>query len=125
MVVLRCCFNLACLLTAFGMTMLWLYRYYPDEDIVKVDFKPYDKLEGKFPMLSFCLLDPVIEPIIKPKNDTLTARNYTEILIGHGSYEEIKDIDFDNVTFIVIFNVIFIWQIIMSVMKLYFEMDLR
>ena len=99
MVVLRCCFNLACLLTAFGMTMLWLYRYYPDEDIVKVDFKPYDKLEGKFPMLSFCLLDPVIEPIIKPKNDTLTARNYTEILIGHGTYEEIKDIDFDNVTF--------------------------
>ena len=129
MVVLRCCFNLACLLTAFGMTMLWLYRYYPDEDIVKVDFKPYDKVEGKFPMPSFCLLDPVIEPIIKPKNDTLTARNYTEILIGHGSYEEIKDIDFDNVTFNladIVIQIICRYCIsIMSVMKSYFEMDLR
>ena len=65
MVVLRYCFNLACMLAAFGMTMLWLYRYSLDEDIVKVDFKPFDTLEGKFPLLSFCLLDPVIELIHK------------------------------------------------------------
>ena len=86
MVVLRYCFNLACMLAAFGMTILWLYRYSLDEeDIAKEDFKPFDKPEGQCSMLSFCLLDPVIELIHKSNNDTLTGKSYKKILIEHGS----------------------------------------
>ena len=41
---LRVGFNFACFATAFGMTLLWGYKYLKDDDLSKVNVKPFDLL---------------------------------------------------------------------------------
>ena len=97
-VVVRYIFNLACFATAFGMTVLWLYRYSLDEDNVQMDVKQFNFEEGQYPMVSFCLFDPFIEAKLKLYNETLTGEIYKEILYGSTSYNGANDITFDEVT---------------------------
>ena len=99
MIILRYVFNLACFATAFGMTVLWLYRYSLDEDSVQIDLKPFDFQLEKHPMLSFCVINPFNEAKLKAYNETLTGDRYLEILSGSTSYNGVKKIDFDDVTF--------------------------
>ena len=98
MVVLRYFFNLACFATAFGMTVLWLYRYSLDEDSVQFFLKPFDFQVGQYPMLSFFLSDPFIESKLKKYNNTLTGEKYKNILRGSTSFNRMKDMIFDDVT---------------------------
>ena len=96
--VFRYCFTMACITTAFGMTVLWVCRYSLDEDSVKIDLKQFHTLEGQYPMISVCLVNPFIESRIKDYNETLSAEKYREILIGDRYYDQTKKISFDNVT---------------------------
>ena len=96
--VFRYCFTIACITTAFGMTVLWVFRYSLDEDSVKIDLKQFHTLEGQYPMISVCLVNPFIESRIKEYNETLSANKYREILIGDRYYDQTKKISFDNVT---------------------------
>lgn len=99
MVILRCCFNLACFSTAFGMTSFWLYKYLKDEDLVQVDVKPFEMLlKSQYPMLSFCFWNPFIEQRLKFYNTSLTNQRYLDILKGEEFYNGIEKIDFDDVT---------------------------
>ena len=98
MVILRYFFNLACFIITFGMTVLWLYRYSLDEDIAQFDVRPFDFLEGQHPMLSFCLIDPVIESKLREYNEALTGEKYIQILRGDRSFSGIRNISFDEVT---------------------------
>ena len=98
MVILKYFFDLACFATAFGMTVLWLYRYSLDEDSVQIDLKPFDFQPEQYPMLSFCVVNPFNEAKLKTYNESLTGDKYLEILLGSTSYNGVKKIDFDDVT---------------------------
>ena len=97
-ILFRYSFNFGCLCTAFGMSVLWLYRFLLDEDSVKIDLKPFTLFDGQYPMLSFCHEDPFIESKLKEFNNTLSGKQYREFLKGEKYYNEIKDINFDDVT---------------------------
>ena len=101
MFTLRYFFKLACFATAFAMTVLWLHKYSLDEDIVQFDIKSFDLKEEEYPMLSFCLIDEFIfiESKLKNYHETLTAKEYMDILSGMKSYIKEKKINFDDVTF--------------------------
>ena len=98
MAFLRYCFNLACFATALGMTILWVCRYFHDEDSIQLDLKPFDFPQSQRPMLSFCFMYPFIEDKLKEYNDTLTGQKYTEMLIGSRSHHGFENINFDKVT---------------------------
>ena len=90
MLILRYIFNLACFSTAFGMTIYWLFKYCKDEDLCKVDFKPFETLsEGHFPMFSFCFWDQLIESKLR-RNTTLTIQEYLDIFRGDKTYDGIE-----------------------------------
>ena len=83
MITLRNCFNLGCFLTAFGMTTYWLYMFEKDEDLVQMSLRATEEItEDQYPMVSFCLNDPVIDSNLKHYNDELTGMTYQEILEG-------------------------------------------
>ena len=42
--IVQYCFNIACFSAALGMTSFWIYKYFKDEDLSQVDFKPFDEL---------------------------------------------------------------------------------
>ena len=114
--VFKYCYTIACISTAFGMTVLWMCRYSLDEDSVKIDLKQFQFLEGQYPMISVCLVDPFIESKIKEYNDTLSGEKYRQFLIGERFSIQTKKISFEHVTLI--------WQISTSVMKSISEMAL-
>ena len=98
MVILRYFFNLACFATAFAMSVLWLYKYLQDEDIVQFNVKAFDFKEEEYPMLSFCLYNHFIESKLKEYDENLTPEEYKKILSGISSYNGEKNINFDDVT---------------------------
>ena len=98
MYLLRHMFNVACFAIAFAMTLLWLYKYSLDEDIVQLNFKPFDFEEGEYPMLSFCLYDPFIDSKLKEYDETLTREKYLKILKGEIPFDGENTINFDDVS---------------------------
>ena len=91
-------FNLACFSVAFAMTLVWFCTYLRNEDSVRVDLKTFDFAEGRYPMLSFCLVEPFIDFKLKMYNETLTGEMYKDFLLGHSFSKEMNDINFDDVT---------------------------
>ena len=85
MLILRYCFNSACFVIAFGMTVVWLCTFLRNEDSVRVDFKTFDFPKGQYPMLSFCLIDRFILSELKKYNKTLTVAKYKQYLRGKAS----------------------------------------
>ena len=93
-------FRFACFSVAFGMTVYWCNKFWKDEDLCLVDYKSYDSSSDvDYPMLSFCLQDPLIESKIQQYNDTLTSQKYENYLMGLEYYDGIENIDFNDVTF--------------------------
>ena len=96
--VFKYCYTIACISTAFGMTVLWICRYSLDEDSVKIDLKQFQFLEGQYPMISVCLVDPFIESKIKEYNDTLSGEKYRQFLMGERFSIQTRNISFEDVT---------------------------
>ena len=91
----------ACFATTFGMTLLWICRYTYDKDIVQLDIKGFDFLEGIFPILSFCLVNEFAfnESKFEKFNGKFTRENYLDFLRGNGTYEEAKNVSFEDVSY--------------------------
>ena len=91
----------ACFATTFGMTLLWICRYTYDKDIVQLDIKGFDFLEGIYPMLSFCLVNKFAfnESKFEKFNGKFTRVKYLDFLRGNGTYEEAKNASFEDVSY--------------------------
>ena len=100
MIIIRYCFNFACFSTAFGMTIFWFYKFLEDEDLVRVNLKPFETFpQGKYPMLSFCFLDDVFASSERERySPTFIEQQYKLILKREGAYNGTEKIDFKNVT---------------------------
>ena len=99
MVIIRYCFNLACFSAALGMTVYWLYKYAKNEDLVQINLRPFNTFsEGQYPMLSFCLINPFIDPGLRYLNATITKDAYDDIWMGEGPNKILAEKEFDNAT---------------------------
>ena len=97
MIIVKYFFNVACFLTAFGMTAYWVFKYWKDEDLCQVDFKPFEEApNGKYLTFSLCFSNVFVNQ--KLKNYSLTKQSYIEILKGHQSYNGSEKIDFNDLT---------------------------
>ena len=101
MSIARSFLQFACFATTFGMTLLWICRYTYDKDIVQLDIKRFDFLEGRYPMLSFCLVDKFAfnESKFEKFNGKFTREKYLDFLKGNGTYEEAKNVSFEDVSY--------------------------
>ena len=80
---LRYCFNFACFSAAFAMTIFWCYNFWKDDDLSLVHYKKFEgSSEVAHPMISFCLLNPVMESKLKSYNDTFASNDYIDFLLG-------------------------------------------
>ena len=100
MKIIRYIFNFSCFSIAFGMTVFWCIKFFMDEDLCKINFKPFDTSfsNGGYPMFSFCFFDPFIASKLREYEPTLSPVLYSEILSGDRSYNGSKEINFDDVT---------------------------
>ena len=90
-------FNFACYLAALGMTIFWCYKFWLDEDLCLVDYKPFKNSENvEHPMLSLCFLNPIDQAKLKRYNKSFTETKYLNFLKGidyHKGMELIKHED--------------------------------
>ena len=101
MSIARSFLKFACFATTFGMTLLWICRYTYDKDIVQLDVKRFDLLEGRYPMLSFCLVNKFAfdESKFEKFDGNFTRKKYLEFLKGIGTHEEAKNVSFEDVSY--------------------------
>ena len=62
------------------------------------NLKTFDFAEGRYPMLSFCLIEPFIDFKLKMYNETLTGEMYKDFLLGKSFSNEMKGINFNDVS---------------------------
>ena len=96
---LKHCFSIACFSTALGMTIYWIYKFWKDEDLAQFDLKPFSSFpQGKYPMMSFCFVNPFSTSSLRRYDTKLTKKKYREILRGKLFYEDLENIPYDDVT---------------------------
>ena len=94
-------FSIACFLSTFVMTIYWCFKYWKDEDLCVVDYKPFDNSQAQeevYPILSLCFSNVIIEHKLHEYNDTFTPEKYTRYLRGDAFYEGMEKVHFENVT---------------------------
>ena len=98
MIFMRNCFKAACYLAAFVMTIYWCYKFWLDEDLCLVDYKPFDNTaDVDHPMLSLCFLNPLNESKLMSYNATFTEAMYLDFIKGISVSAEMKVIDHEDV----------------------------
>ena len=82
-------FTAFCTLAVILMISYWMYKYYNDEDLCLVDYKPIQELqEESLPVLSLCYYHPFIKD--KQLNTTFNESHYVEHLRGNVHEENFK-----------------------------------
>ena len=98
--IIRFLFKGACFATALIMVFYWIFEFaITDEDLSVVDYKNFQQEPSIFiPEVSLCVENPFIEDKLKEINSTLTVSRYLEFLKGDIFDEQMRDIDYENVT---------------------------
>ena len=96
--ILKYSFNSACYLAALGMTIFWCYKFWLDEDLCLVDYKPFTNSQNvEHPMLSLCFLNPIDESKLKSYNKSFTLTKYLNFLKGIDHHKGIEFIKHEDV----------------------------
>ena len=86
-------FTAFCTLAVILMISYWMYKYYNDEDLCLVDYKPIEELqEESLPILSLCYYHPFIKD--KQINTKFNDSHYVEHLKGNVHEENFKHIQY-------------------------------
>ena len=92
-------FQVICWIATITMVSYWIYVFNLNEDLCLVDYKKYYETNSdKFPMLSFCLRDPVSEEKIKRQADGINMTTYMSFLKGDYFEPEMLNVTYENVT---------------------------
>ena len=93
-------FKACCSLAVILMVGYWMYKYYQDEDLCLVDYKPIqDVQEESLPVLSLCLYNPFEEDKLKQLDPKFNATYYVEHLKGSVFEEKFKQARHQNLKF--------------------------
>ena len=90
-----------CLVFAIIMVFYWWFELIvEDDDYSLVDYKKfqYQVTDTRLPEISLCIENPFISENLEDINSTFSVENYIQFLKGEIYDEQMKDIDYDNVT---------------------------
>ena len=98
--IFRVLFKGACFVAAVTMVCYWMYEFaINDEDLSLVEYKTFHETDVMLPEVSLCIENPFIQKRLEDINTTISISTYLEFLKGDIFDEQMKDIDYDNVTF--------------------------
>jgi hypothetical protein len=82
------------------MVLYWMLEFaINDEDLSIVDYKTFFQEKNiMLPEVSLCIENPFIEEKLEQINSTITVSKYLQFLKGEIFDEQMRDIDYDNVT---------------------------
>ena len=93
-------FKACCSLAVILMVGYWMYKYYQDEDLCLVDYKPIQDVEEEsLPVLSLCFYNPFEEDKLKQLDPKFNASYYVEHLKGSVFEEKFKHARHENLEF--------------------------
>ena len=76
-------FRILCFASALALTSYWTYVFILDEDLCIVDYKKYYSEErGAFPVLSFCINNPISRKKLERVNPNINVSSYMKYLKG-------------------------------------------
>ena len=90
--------NLACWVATMSLTSYWLYRFFLDDDLVKVEYKKYFGEERVvFPVLSLCLNDSISEKKLSQTGAQVTVSTYLDFLKGNYFDPRMLNIKYEDI----------------------------
>lgn len=99
MEIIRKIFTFLCVVVAITMTIIWIHKYYLNDDFIEIDYRKYsDSKDVKKPMLSLCFWKPVIEKKLKAYDKNFTLNDYYDFLKGRKYTKGMENVDFNNVS---------------------------
>ena len=90
-----------CVLTTIVLSCLCFHKFFLDEDLAQVNFQTFnDNKHAIYPTITLCFMGPYIfvERKFKGLGEGINGRNYSNFLQGLTWDDEMREIDFDNVT---------------------------
>ena len=91
-------FRILCFVSALALTSYWTYVFILDEDLCIVDYKKYYAEErGVFPVLSFCINNPISRKKLKRLNPDINASSYMKYLKGQVFDSDMLKIEYSSV----------------------------
>ena len=91
-------FRIVCFVSALALTSYWTYIFILDEDLCTVDYKKYyAEKSDAFPVLSFCINNPVSKKKLERANPNINISSYLNYLKGQAFNSNILDIEYSSV----------------------------
>ena len=91
-------FRILCFVSALALTSYWTYVFILDEDLCIVDYKKYYAEErGVFPVLSFCINNPISRKKLERVNPNINVSSYLNYLKGQAFDSNMLDIEYSSV----------------------------
>ena len=93
-------FNICCIVALIFMIGYWFYKYeIQDRDIGVVDYRTFKQEENiKYPIVSICFRNPIVEYKLKDINDQINVSTYVKYLKGEIVGDKLRYIDYQNVS---------------------------
>ena len=91
-------FRILCFVSALALTSYWTYVFILDEDLCSVDYKKYYAGERDvFPVLSFCIKDPISRKKLQHVNPNINVSSYLSYLNGQTFDSNMSEIEYFSV----------------------------
>ena len=91
-------FRILCFASALALTSYWTYVFILDEDLCTIEYKKYYTGERDvFPVLSFCINDPVSREKLEHVNPNINVSSYLSYLKGQVFDSNMSEIEYSSV----------------------------
>ena len=91
-------FRILCFVSALALSSYWTYVFIMDEDLCIVDYKKYYAEEtGVFPVLSFCINNPVSREKLERVNPNFNVSSYMNYLKGQAFESNMFEFEYSSV----------------------------
>ena len=103
----RYIFVSVCLIATVAFNILCISQYLENRDLCEIDYKTFNTDKDQiYPSVSICINNPFIEQSLAQYGQGITINKYRRFLRGEFWDSRMLNIDYDNVTFALIDNVI-------------------
>ena len=91
-------FRILCFASALALSSYWTYVFILDEDLCTVDYKKwYAGERDVFPVLSFCIINPISREKLERVNPNINVSSYLNFLKGQTFDSNMFDIEYSSV----------------------------
>ena len=91
-------FRILCFASALALTSYWTYVFILDKDLCTIEYKKYYTGERDvFPVLSFCIKNPVSRKKLEVVNPNINVSSYLNYLNGQAFDSNMSEIEYSSV----------------------------